>query len=129
MEGMGRLISTVLRLGGGLDLITSHLHGIGARTSALAAARHLSLEDAVGHMLAKYLEIKAKYGWKAIVLGEVPEDELTTAWRAPLESEETLGASDKKNENHHGLLCSKCNVEIILVGNCATCPMCGASVC
>lgn len=140
MEGMGRLISQILRLGGTMELVISQLKGIGSNHSTLSSGgRHRSLEDTVGHMLAKYLEAKQRWGMKALLLGEIEDDELRAFISAPLEAKQQemdafWGSSNgegemKSVEQHHGLVCGKCSSPIFLVGGCAVCLGCGDSQC
>ena len=139
MEGMGRLISQILRLGGTMALVVSQLKGIGSKHTTLSnGGRHLSLEDTVGHMLAKYLEAKERWGMERLVLGDIGEDELRAFWTAPLEEKTAaldawLAAAPEKKQasksNLHGIVCASCEMSIVIVGGCAVCPGCGDGNC
>lgn len=144
MEGMGRLISQILRLGGDMEMVVSQLKGIGSKHTTLSSGgRHLSLEDTVGRMLAKYLEAKKRWGLRAMVLGEISEEELQRFWSEPLADKKALdeayfgnGGGDGEalrrhveESNRHGLQCPACENELEMVGGCPICEACGWSKC
>jgi hypothetical protein len=140
MEGIGRLVSMLLRLGGTMAQVVSQLKGIGSSHTTLSnGGRHLSLEDTVGHMLAKYLEAKQRWGMKRLLLHDIPRDELAAFWSAALETkQEELAAifSDEETaqqrvqeSNPHGLVCQSCGAQVVVIGGCFLCPSCGESRC
>ena len=76
---------------------------------------------------------------KALLLGEIEDDELRAFISAPLEAKQQEmdafwgssngGGEMKSVEQHHGLVCGKCSSPIFLVGGCAVCLGCGDSQC
>ena len=150
MEGLGRLISTVLRLGGSLhEDVIGQLKGIGSKHTTLSnGGRHLSLEDTLARALEKYLAAKQKWGVDALLLGTVPEDEFKAFWKAKTElvtstwdsgngrpSALTKAAKKAKPNtpeppnNMHGLACPECSAKLVLSGGCSYCQACAWAGC
>lgn len=70
LEGMCRLISLFLRVGGTLEPVIKQLEGIGSHLSS----NHdeiKSLADGLAKTLKKYLSVKTEHGLSAILTGEI----------------------------------------------------------
>lgn len=132
IEGLGRLASHILRHGGSVELLAEQLTGIGSRHTILSAGgRHLSLEDSIGYILSRYIEAKKKWGLKALLLCEVPDEEVLAHMRGGREKP----SLESSIESLHGLTCSAitdgvvCGGRVEIIQGCATCMSCGASTC
>ena len=72
LEAVCRMISLFLRIGGSLELVVEQLDGIGSNQSVPSKdGPVMSMGDALGKAIQKYLDAKAKYGLNAILTGEV----------------------------------------------------------
>ncbi len=71
LEAICRMISLYLRNGGALGQVVEQLEGIGSNQSVPSKdGTVMSMGDALGKAIQKYLDAKAKYGLEAILTGE-----------------------------------------------------------
>lgn len=70
LEAVCRMISLYLRIGGSLDDVAEQLEGIGSNTSIPSKdGTVMSMGDALGKAIRRYLEAKQKHGLEAVLMG------------------------------------------------------------
>ncbi|MCX8230136.1 MAG: adenosylcobalamin-dependent ribonucleoside-diphosphate reductase [Planctomycetota bacterium] len=131
LEAMCRMISLFLRCGGAIEMALKQLEGIGSSmTIPSKDGRIMSLPDGLAKALQKYLSVKAHYGLKAILLGEVSMEE-ALANPAELQSTPTLGS--RLGTGMGGAFKVKCPAcdagALTFEEGCCKCHSCGYSQC
>jgi ribonucleoside-diphosphate reductase alpha chain len=138
LEAISRLISLYLRLGGSLPQIIDQLEGIGSHMSIPTRdGRIMSLADALGKTLRKYINAKNAFGVNAILCGDVDFDALPGLKEVDANSEPQVAfpkiTAGIKNENMmqaFKVKCPECNDGVLSFSEgCVKCPMCGYSRC
>jgi len=74
LESVCRMISLFLRIGGSLDQVVDQLEGIGSNLQV--PSKHgtvMSMGDALGKAIRRYLEAKQVHGLEAMLTGEIVE--------------------------------------------------------
>ncbi len=72
LEAICRMVSLWLRAGGSLDHVIRQLHGIGSSLQVQTKeGRIMSLGDGLARALRRYMQAKARFGLRALLLGEV----------------------------------------------------------
>jgi len=134
LEGICRLLSLFLRCGGTLDLALKQLQGIGSSlTVPSKEGRIMSLPDGVAKALHKYMHAKAKFGLRAILLGEVDSEALV----ADGNGKSALGSSFGKARLGSGVSGAfkvkcpnpSCSEVLVFEEGCCKCYSCGFSQC
>jgi len=125
-EAIGRLISLALRVGADPDAIVKELVGIrGGEPVWDNGERILSVPDAIGKALNKYLSVKAgKAPASQISLFKVQTEQGTEGSTSNPKQEETTNSWGFGNPT-----CPECGSPLIVSEGCMTCPVCGWSKC
>jgi hypothetical protein len=72
MEAVGRMASSFLRIGGTIEQVADQLKGIGSNNGVPSEdGPVMSLGDALGRAVQKYLDAKQKHGLEMLLTGEV----------------------------------------------------------
>ena len=92
LEAICRMISLWLRSGGTLEHVVRQLHSIGSSLQVQTKdGKIMSLGDGLARALKRFLQVKSKFGLKAILTGECD----------PSKSSESGSGNGKKNGNGH----------------------------
>jgi ribonucleoside-diphosphate reductase alpha chain len=120
LEAICRLLSLFLRLGGTLPQAVDQLRDIGSSLSVpTKEGRILSLGDGLARALDRYLAAKARFGLKALLLGEADPAAVPVAPREP-----ALAAGTR-----YQVKCPECDGSLVFEEGCARCHSCGFSQC
>lgn len=128
LEGICRMLSLFLRCGGSFELALKQLEGIGSSlTLPSKEGRIMSLADGLAKALQKYLNAKAKFGLRAILLGEVDPETLATAGNG---SGHPPGGSRLNGPaGAFKVKCPACGHDLVFEESCCKCYDCGFSQC
>lgn len=128
LEAICRMVSLYLRSGGNLLAAAKQLEGIGSSLSIPTKdGRILSLGDALGTTIKKYLAAKKKHGIKSILLGECDVES------QPVQEDQVIkhkySAADEAMAAFK-LRCPECSVgTLTFLEGCKKCVSCGYSAC
>lgn len=126
LEAICRMVSLFLRSGGTLEMVIDQLEGIGSsQVIPTRDGQVMSIGDAMGKLLRRYLHAKTTCGLKALLLGQVSID------KPPVELEKAQFT--KKVDSllsSHKLKCPSCDVgALVFMEGCKKCHSCGYSQC
>jgi len=125
VEAMGRLVSLALRSGIPMKEIHRQLRGISSdRTIGLGTHKVLSVPDAVGIAIEKWMQDKAGVQQELMPTGE--------AEVAPTVVKVTQGAQQFEMMSHHEPMsgaCPDCSSQLEYAEGCMKCHVCGFSEC
>ncbi|MCX7803788.1 MAG: vitamin B12-dependent ribonucleotide reductase [Planctomycetota bacterium] len=143
IEAICRMVSLFLRCGGSLHLVLDQLEGIGSHLSIPSRdGRVMSLADGLAKAIDRYLAAKARFGLKAILLGEVDVSAFCSingregtgagagagAGTAPRGNQAAKSGADRLLEAYK-VKCPECQGQLQFVEGCIKCPACGFSQC
>lgn len=121
LEGMCRLASLYLRVGGHIEDIISQLDGIGSSLQvATKEGRIQSLADGLARALKKFLQAK-KQGLKSLLQGNTNPTDLS--------SELKKSSSDDNLIESYKIKCPVCGLQLCFEEGCTKCYACGYSHC
>jgi ribonucleoside-diphosphate reductase alpha chain len=122
LEGMCRLASLYLRVGGQIEEIISQLDGIGSSLQvATKEGRIQSLADGLARALKKYLQAKTTCGLQSLLQGETELSSLSQTLRKE-------AAGDSIIEGYK-IKCPVCGLQLCFEEGCTKCYGCGYSHC
>ena len=125
LEAICRLLSLFLRCGGSLTLALKQLEGIGSSlTIPTKEGRIMSLADGLSKAIRKYLAAKNKFGLKALLLGEVPAEELANG-----ETKAAFAKAETSDVARFKVRCPACSEVLAFEEGCVKCYGCGFSQC
>ncbi len=131
LEAICRMISLFLRCGGQLSMALKQLEGIGSSlTVPSKEGRIMSLADGLAKALHKYMQAKAHFGLKAILLGEIdPEDLVDEPGQAKSQTQSS-GRIGSGMANAFKIKCPACEgSHLVFEEGCCKCHGCGYSQC
>lgn len=121
------MISLFLRCNGPIELAVKQLEGIGSSLSVPSADGQVtSLADGLSKALNKYLKAKAKFGLKALLLGEVEMGQLDEIHE---EQRKTNGGKRAVAQTAFKVKCPECRGNLVFEEGCVKCPGCGYAQC
>ncbi len=132
VESMGRLISLALRSGIPIKEIYRQLRGISSdKVIGLGPSKVLSVPDAVGIAIERWMQEKAGIQQDLLITGELPVHQAPVqVTSAPLPV--TSGDEQMMLGGMHGTLsgaCPDCNSQLEFAEGCVKCHVCGYSEC
>ncbi len=131
VESMGRLISLALRSGIPIKEIYRQLRGISSdKVIGLGPNKVLSVPDAVGIAIERWMQEKAGIQQDLLITGEMPAQSPVQATAAPRPV--TSGDEQMMLGGMHETLsgaCPDCNSQLEFAEGCVKCHVCGYSEC
>ncbi len=131
VESMGRLISLALRSGIPIKEIYRQLRGISSdKVIGLGPNKVLSVPDAVGIAIERWVQEKAGIQQDLLITGEMPAQSPVQATAAPRPV--TSGDEQMMLGGMHETLsgaCPDCNSQLEFAEGCVKCHVCGYSEC
>ncbi len=125
LEAICRILSLWLRANGSLELAVKQLDGIGSSmTVPTKDGRIMSLADGLARALRRYLDAKARWGLRGLLLGEAGID---TPAGTPA-AQPILG-STPRNVSQYKIKCPACSSALAFEEGCVKCYACGFSQC
>lgn len=129
LEAICRLLSLFLRCGGSMTLAIKQLDGIGSSlTIPTKEGRIMSLADGLSKAIRKYLNAKAQFGLKALLLGEVSPDAMEKS-EAGTSLKQSSGAPGTSDVARFKVKCPTCTSALAFEEGCVKCYSCGFSQC
>ncbi len=124
LEGMCRMVSLFLRVGGTIDQVMEQLDGIGSTTFiATKSGRVASMPDGLAKALRRYSNMKKAHGLDALLLGRV---DLNIEDSAAV----TKAEIRPSNDSAFRVQCQKCSEgQLIRLEGCEKCTHCEYSRC
>ncbi|MBT7011759.1 MAG: hypothetical protein HN961_02480, partial [Planctomycetes bacterium] len=136
LEAICRMISLFLRCGGDARLALKQLAGIGSSLTVPSKdGRIMSLADGLAKALQNYMNVKAQFGLRAILLGEISPEELTSAAHnggggAVASHSSPTGRSGSGTGGAFKVKCPSCDAgTLTFEEGCCKCHGCGYSQC
>ena len=136
LEAICRMISLFLRCGGDARLALKQLAGIGSSLTVPSKdGRIMSLADGLAKALQNYMNVKAQFGLRAILLGEISPEELTSAAHnggggAAASHSSPTGRSGSGTGGAFKVKCPSCDAgTLTFEEGCCKCHGCGYSQC
>ena len=132
VESMGRLISLALRSGIPIKEIYRQLRGISSdKVIGLGPSKVLSVPDAVGIAIERWMQEKAGIQQDLLITGELPVQQApvqATAAPRPITSGDEQMMLGGMHETLSGA-CPDCNSQLEFAEGCVKCHVCGYSEC
>ena len=129
LEAICRILSLWLRANGSLDLAVKQLDGIGSSlTVPTKDGRIMSLADGLARALRRYLDAKARWGLRGLLLGEAAIDS-TPGAVATATGSATTTMGTPRNVSQYKIKCPSCSQALAFEEGCVKCYSCGFSQC
>jgi len=130
LEAICRMLSLFLRCNGSLNLAVKQLDGIGSSLSVPSKdGRVMSLADGLAKAIKKYLKAKEKFGIKALLLGEINEEELSNKKTFSSDTGSGRGNGNGNSFSAFKIKCPECSSILYFEEGCIKCYNCGYSQC
>ncbi len=127
LEGMCRLMSLYLRVGGSIEDIMNQLDGIGSSlTVPTKDGRIASLADGLAKAIEKYIMARNQAGLENLLLGKTDVSGIAKG----LKSIHSNGATEQDEEaSSFKVKCPECGGNLAFEEGCVKCPGCGFAQC